>query len=355
MNTKKDFENIIKISTRAPSGDNTQPWNFSINETTIKLFNTMVDESYVYDFRGIGTLVSLGAIIENIVITASHFGYESSVSLHPNKNDSTHIANIVLIKHIETKKDSLYPYITKRITNRKKYHDTPLSSEQKKSLINVPEKLKIGAIKIIDDYTKKNYLAKLLNNNEKLLFRNKLLHDGLFGYFRWTKKEADEEKDGLYVKTLEFSFTDILMLRFLKSWTFAKIFRVLGLSKIMSWKVARKYKASAAICAITVKGNSDEDFLNGGRVLERVWLKATQLGLSVQPAFGLVLLGQRVQSNKAEMFSSEQIILIKDVFKKLNDVFETGDDTIAMILRIGIGDNPSARSNRKIPHIIIEK
>lgn len=350
----EDIKKIIEMGVRAPSGDNLQPWRFVVRGETIDIFLVEKEnKDEVYNFLHRGAYVAHGALIENIVIAASRFGYDVSISLFPDKSKQEHVASLKLVEVKEKKEDSLYPCIQKREVNRKNYNRTPLSKEQVTCLLSVPEMLDVGGrVHVVYDSIQKKNLSKWLSNNEKLVFSNRKLHDGLFKYFRWTKKDAEENKDGLDVRSLEFSSSETFVLKLLTNWTMVRILSLLKIPSIIAGATREKYESAGGICAVVMKGDSSKDFVNGGRIVERLWLEATRMGLSIQPTFGFALLGQRAKMNALEMFSAKDADLIRTSFAHIREIFNINDDgTMVFLFRIGKGDAPSVKSFRRDPLI----
>jgi hypothetical protein len=130
LNNNEEFLRfLIKYGILAPSGHNTQPWKFSINDNKI---NVLLDSSRllkVSDANDRQSYLSIGCLIKNIKIAANYFGYkaEAFYILDKKKIDPV-VASIEIIKigsDLEDK-DHLIHFITKRVTNRGKYKQLPL-------------------------------------------------------------------------------------------------------------------------------------------------------------------------------------------------------------------------------------
>ena len=91
-----DFEKIIEAGSRAPSGDNSQPWLFDIDDNSIVIYNNVNRDSSLYNYNQTASLIAIGACIENMIIAAGHFGYTADLVLFPDLSVSTKVAIINL-------------------------------------------------------------------------------------------------------------------------------------------------------------------------------------------------------------------------------------------------------------------
>lgn len=354
INMIEDIKKIIKIGTMAPSGDNVQPWRFVVSGNTIKLFNVPEKDNSLYNFKQNASMIANGAVIENIVIATKEFGYRTDIKFFPNEDDKNHVADIILItENIE--KDKLFQYIEKRATNRKSYKKIPLTDEQSQTILDCNQKLFDGKVLIVKDFEKVKTLGGLLSKNEQVVLENKKLHNFLFSHIVWSEKEERQKKSGLYIKTLELGGPQKFMFKLVKNFTILKFLnRLIKISKKVSKENADIYASSSAIVAIVTEGNSHKDFINAGRLMQRVWLNATKLGLSAHPSTGIVLLAQRIQDGGTDNLSNEHVNIINKAYSEIKDIFGIKDDSIKMILRIGDGGKPSAYSSRQEPDITID-
>jgi len=66
---------ILDLARWAPSGDNTQPWQFElIDESRLVVHGFDTREHCVYDLDGHPSQISLGALLETMAIAASGLG-----------------------------------------------------------------------------------------------------------------------------------------------------------------------------------------------------------------------------------------------------------------------------------------
>ncbi|KKP97972.1 MAG: Nitroreductase [Parcubacteria group bacterium GW2011_GWD2_38_12] len=353
---KEIINKILEVAVNAPSGENSQPWRFEVNSNKIHIFNLPERDRSLYNFGQKGSLVAHGALIENILITAPIFGYNAEIDLLPDNKDFDFIATISLVELLpdQQKNESLYSCIVKRVTNRKPYKNIPLSDEQLKDLKNVENEIGEGRVIFVYDPEKMKDIANLCSVNERVMFENKLIHNFFFDHINWTEKEELEKRLGFYIKTLELPSPVQFALKLFRYWPAMNLFNKLGLNKIIAKGNAVNYANASAMVAFAVKNNTSRDFIIAGRLMQRLWLKVTKMGLSAQPMAGMLFFMQAISGGETSKFSSSQIELIKNAHENVKKTFDINNEMPVMIFRVGYGGEPSARSSKKPPEIIFK-
>ena len=342
----EDIKKVINIAIWAPSGDNSQPWRFEIKDNKLYIFNIPDRDNPILNFKQSGSYVAHGSLIENISIASPHFGYEANTEFFPDSSDGNLVATISFEK-INIKNSPLYSCIKQRVTNRKPYKNSPLTQEHKKLLFED------GNIFFVEDREKKRTIGSAASTMERVALETPALHKLFFGGILWSREENNSGKGGLYIKTLEVPPPIRLLFRLLKHWSFTKIFNKIGFSKMASKGNAETYAKCSALYIVAIDKDTDKDFVNAGRISQRVWLNATKLGLSVQPVTGILFLARSALAGDTSIFKNSHIPLIKNAHEQIKSAFEIKDGTIAMMFRIGYADAPSARSLRLSPDITV--
>lgn len=348
---RETVEKILEESVYAPSGENCQPWKFAVDGSKIHIFNMPDADASLYNFEQKGSYVAHGALIENITIVALKYGYKISVKLFPVKEEPNLVATLAL-DPTNPRELSLYQHIAKRCTNRKDHAQRKLSNSEKKQLIDATREEGFGELKILDDKESLNVLGKALAVNEQVIFENKKLHNFFYEHILWNEEDQGKA-GGFYIKTLEFLPHQLKGVKLFRSWLVLKVLNKIGkVSKIIAKENAEKYANSGALTVVAIKGNAREDFVNAGRVAERVWLKATELGLSVHPCTGTIYFMERINGGDSDAFSQNHLEIIKKAYGDIERIFRVEGKTIPMLFRIGYADAPSARSLRMKPNIL---
>ncbi|MBW2187937.1 MAG: hypothetical protein JRG71_16690 [Deltaproteobacteria bacterium] len=216
------LKSVLQHAIMAPSGDNCQPWKFSVKPLQIDLYN----------LKQRASLIAHGALLENIRITAPTVGLHSTFELFPDPDNSHHIASINFAECATEASSSQFLAIAERQTNREKYIPVTISDSQIKSWQDLAER---DGEKIWLSCQKKQIadLSRLLSLNDRLVFEVPELHRFLFEQIRWSDSDAVTTGDGLDIKTLGLNAIDKVAFRFLKHHGLVVALKKVGFSRII--------------------------------------------------------------------------------------------------------------------------
>ncbi len=133
---EKQIEFLLCFGILAPSGHNSQPWEFKIvkNSATIKISpERSLSES---DPMGRQLSISFGCLLENILIAAEYFGFSASFN-HGSQTDNIFGHLTFNRKSLrQNSENHLINLIPKRLTNRFEYKNNELDTQTAKSIFN---------------------------------------------------------------------------------------------------------------------------------------------------------------------------------------------------------------------------
>lgn len=353
---RKDIQKILETAIHAPSGDNSQPWEFYVTEGRITLANVPDRDNPILNYQQRGSYVAHGGVIENIVIAGSHLGYKSSVTLFPRNNISHAVAEISLEKQGNiTDNEGLYKYILERRTNRKPYSMQPLLDKEMAELIHIPRQdLKNDQrykIYFFDHPRTRHIMAEAGASIEKIILENEELHYLLFKDVIWSKSVERQRRHGLFIDTMEFAAPQRIAFWLASHWPLMKIFAWLGLPNKIVRDDTRLYATGSAMCIITAEKNEPHDYVEAGRILQHIWLVATKMGISIQPVTALLFAAERVIHGDTWTLKEGQITGIKKYYELLTACTNIGAEHLMIMFRIGFADTASATSSRREPVI----
>jgi hypothetical protein len=115
---------LLRYAILAPSGPNTQPWEFAINGSIVSVFADLERSLPYVDPDNRTLFMSVGCAIANLVTAGEHFGFSASVNYFPRGLENNPTAEV----KFETagngpQGEDLFPEITKRHTTKDRYEN----------------------------------------------------------------------------------------------------------------------------------------------------------------------------------------------------------------------------------------
>jgi hypothetical protein len=339
---------LLNYAVLAPSADNLQPWTIRNCGEHLDIFlQEKKAIPSIGNIKNTASLVSLGALIENLDIAAQEMGYAVQVELFPRGEVNSLVASI-RFQAQEKVPQKLFPYLSARCTNRRPYLNRPLDPSARKALCDIARDSK-GELTLVEDEAQKRLVTRAVCVNDRILFEQRDLHRYLFSSLRWSEKEAQETRDGLYIKTFELGAA-AWGFRMLKFWSFARLINALGAGCLLPLTSYRLCRSSSALGLFQMNGVSAESFLKGGRVMQRIWLMAASFGLALQPMTGIAYFIQRLYQEDAQGLSDRHKRLIMEAEGILKGIFPLDrNKSMILLFRLGYTTPPSARSLRRAP------
>lgn len=266
---------LLQFAVLAPSGHNTQPWNFSIAGNVVSLWvnrDRSLEES---DPHRRQLMVAFGCMIENVVIAADHYGYKTDIRYFPEPQNPDLVAKIIFDEQPDRGREGdgrLVSAIPLRHTNRSKYVDRPLPAgfwDRIRPLESTDLK-----IFVITKEAEKHAVADIVNDAQiaamdSAIFREELSH--------YVKSSFTKEHVGMPGFVLEIPAPISFMA--------SRMIKMMNLSRKSKEKddALLKTHTPTAFVVIGSRGNDFEQWLAAGRLLEKIWLIATKEGLNCSP------------------------------------------------------------------------
>ncbi len=283
------IEKIVTDAGMAPSSGNDQPWQFLYHNGKLFLFYEK-ERSYSFgNYKDRAAYISLGATIENAVLSAHFQNLEVSVTLFPESNEKDCIAVFVFTSSPEVssekhENDVLYNFIEKRYTSRKIAANEVASQTVLEQLTLAAESIPSAKAFFVTDKSSLQTLGAIISESDRI----RLMHPrGNYEFFnremRWTAAEAEKTRSGMDASALEFTPQIMMALQLLRDDSIMNVLRSInGLQGFKGTSIPNAVNA-AAMGFITMPSFDAIDFINGGRSVQRQWLKATELGYVLQP------------------------------------------------------------------------
>lgn len=347
--TDEEIRALVGFATLAPSGGNTQPWRFVFRGSKLECRLDRSRSGSMLDFDARASELAIGAALENLCLAARAAGFEPEVELLPPSPAPDVYFRVGFRSGAVPSADDveLAAGLGLRATNRRLGQRSPLSQIEVRALRETAERAP-AELALIEDAPRLERIAALIGRGERLRLLNRRMHRDMMEEVRWTAREVDETRDGLDLRTLEFTPTDVAGLRLVSTYSLMEVIGALGAGRGLE-RPTRKAIAAASACGLLSVPNSGRtSYLSGGRALERVWLRATALGLAFQPMTPLLYLFARLLDGAGAELDQRERAELGELREEFEALFgPRGSRVDVMLFRLARVGPPSARSLRR--------
>ncbi|HEX8268227.1 MAG TPA: nitroreductase family protein [Pyrinomonadaceae bacterium] len=270
---------LIRYAVLAPSSHNSQPWLFKISsENSIEIYADRSRWLKIADADRREMHISIGCALENLLIAARHFGFDTKTDYFPKDDDKNCIARVVLRQSEETKihrGQDLFEFLTARST----FHQTFLNKQ-------------IGAEirREIENCCRENEVNLYLTSDENIRERIEELI---------VRSDAAQFADPEFRKELAYW---IEQGAFGNSWLMSQIGSLavayLNLGKSTAKTDCTVLRSAPVFGLITSVENKRLSQVKAGQVFERIYLTARKFGLGVRPMSQIVQIPEHKEELK---------------------------------------------------------
>ncbi len=349
---------ILIEASRAPSGDNMQPWRFTLEENVLHIFNIPGSDPSLYNWNEYGSLIAIGALVENITTLAPFFGLSCLVSIFPHTEKDAPVSTITFTHSKTPPPDTrLRGAVARRATNRKPYENTPFSEVQMGTLTSIFSDESGFTLQLFDRHEDRKSLGKFAAANESVLFGNKTLHNFFFTHIHWQDTKAEggvpTTTRGFLEESLEIPKQGKPIFRLMRSWRMTSFFNTVGLTKLIVSDNAKLYATGAAMGVITYskKGNPTlGDYVQLGILLERAWVWLMAEGFWLHPLVGIPALARRRGEGGGGLDVREEAIVTR-ASDGIAHIAGVSRERIVALFRTGKAEAPTRMTERDTPDI----
>ncbi len=346
---KPVVEKLVTAGCLAPSGGNCQPWRWCYSNSTLMLFNVLNGNEVMLGYGDISTQVTMGAAIENVELAACELGFDCRYELFPTESEPDLVAVFRFFKGANPKNvKERVKAIPVRLTNRMLGERVPLNEQVLDKLSAACTEIEGVSLRFFTKNEELERIGDILGELEKIRLLEKLGHRDFIAEIRWTEEESEKTCDGVDLRTLDITNTELAGLKMSKD---ARVIDLLN-----EWhgggafkKLMRKsVDAAGAVGVMYLKTGSPVEYINAGRALQRIWLDATSQGVAFQPIAASVFVYARLLKGMGIGLSESGIMKLK----KLRPEYEKalliapGSSEI-FIFRLSKAKDPKVKSLRK--------
>ena len=259
---------LLQWAALAPSRHNTQPWIYEISGDELRLYADTSRTLPIADPDGRQLLMSCGAALVNLRLSAAHFGHATSVEIIPGLRRDGLLARVRLEERSAStpELEELFRAIPRRRTNR-----LPLDGrDPPEGLVTalLREARATGATLRPVEAHQRRVVADLIAEGDELAWSSSSYRAELAG---WVRTNRSARRDGLPGYSLGMS--DIAAL------VHPILVRVQNPARAEAERDKRRALGTKALLVLSTRRDSKAEWIEAGEALQRVLLRATAAGL----------------------------------------------------------------------------
>jgi len=284
--SRAQTESIVEAGILAPSADNRHMLRFDVDERAIRLRGSD-DFGRAPFHRRVLALISVGAVVENMVLRAARYGFLTDVAWCGG-------ATIAELRFGvgEARASDLEAAIPQRHTNRRLLYRGPgLTEDQGRQIAADVQGIASVRLLWLDLPDLRRRALRLISLAEAERFRSRPLHEDLFSAIRFDVGWRATATEGLPPGALEIELPMRPIFKALRHWTLMRALTAVGSHRLIGLRAAyAPCRVAPHLGALATNVELERGAIEVGRALERVWLRATSLGLAFQPFAASTLL-----------------------------------------------------------------
>jgi hypothetical protein len=332
---------VVHAARLAPSGGNTQPWTFSVNDTRL-LINLDPDQTSTLDLAFRGSYVGIGAALFNARVAAAYHRLLGPADTVVSGPEPLPAARLSFGDSSDSALAELYGPMLQRVSNRHLTEPRDLPEHVIPELRRAAQQEGAEAF-VVNDRAQLHQLAELFGESDRVRFLTAHLHQEMMRELRWPG--VDDLDWGLDVRTLELDASDLAKLGVARRPDVMATLAEQDLGRALGEMSRTRVANTSGFVVITVDGSAPGDYIRGGQAVERTWIRAEQLGLAVQVISPVFIYA--VDSTDYEQLSMSYADRLRTLHKEFNQLTGIGNRHIALTMRIGYAPPISARSRRR--------
>lgn len=260
------LQDLVRMSTLAANGHNTQPWKFRLDEGGIKILPDLSRRTAVVDPDDHHLYVSLGCAAENLVIAARAHGRLADVTIETASEPEIDVE----LKSVPTRDSALYEVIPLRQSTRSLYDGQPISADDIDLLKAAAQQDGVSVL-IFTEQAQRDAIAEFVVEGNSAQMDDPAFVAELRDWLRFSPKTALEMGDGLFSACSGNPVAP--------DWVGGRLFETFFTKDAENEKYRDHIRSSAGVAVFIGDQADPTHWINVGRSFERFALQATALGI----------------------------------------------------------------------------
>jgi hypothetical protein len=334
---------LVRSAILAPSADNHHHSLFELVPEGLRLWAGPGYLECHEQHRKILTRISFGASLENLFLDGCRLGYIATLKNDPDPKNPAVLADIQFRPDPSVRSGdeaALAEMIPVRHTNRRFYKRTAAGAAELDQIQSQAGSQSGVDLRWLDAPELRSQALRLIRHAETERFRRRYLHEELFSAIRFDVGWNESCEEGLPPSTLEVEFGMRRAFELIGNWRWMGLLTKAGAHHVLALRAAYlPCKLAPHIGVVCTDGDPEAGAIRVGRAFQRIWLKATALGLSLQPLVASAILP--FQSPREDGVSHEVRTTLAAGWRNV-----LGDKYPLVLFRMGYASPPTQVASR---------
>jgi len=269
LSERPDLGELIRYTTLAASGHNTQPWQFRLGADRIDILPDLTRRTPVVDPDDHHLFASLGCAVENLALAAAARGrHTEAISFNPEAEGTVTFA----FKNAAPILSPLFDAISRRQSTRAEYDGRAVDSADLQSLAAAAAIPGVDVV-LITDRAQLDHVRDLVIEGNAAQMADPAFLRELKSWLRFSPRHAIASGDGLFGPSSGNPA--------LPDWLGPIMFDAVFRPDAENEKYVRQLCSSAGVAVFVSERDDPDHWVRAGRACQRFALQATALGLKL--------------------------------------------------------------------------
>lgn len=266
LSTDPTLQELVRMSTLAANGHNTQPWKFRLHDTSIKILPDLSRRTDVVDPDDHHLFASLGCAAENLIVAAGAHGRSTEVTIDGGREPQI----VIALGDGPSTDDTLYRAIRLRQSTRSIYDGQPISSNELDLLAAAARQDGVSFLMFTEPADLEEISEFVVEGNSAQMDDPAFVAE-LRDWLRFSPGKAIASGDGLFSAC---SGNPVM-----PEWIGSRFFDVFFTKGTENRKYRDHIRSSAGVAVFVGERADPRHWIQVGRSFERFALRATSLGI----------------------------------------------------------------------------
>lgn len=266
LSSDPTLQELVRMSTLAANGHNTQPWKFHLYESGIKILPDLSRRTAIVDPDDHHLYVSLGCAAENLIIAARAHGRLADVAIQGEPEPQIDVA----FRNGSPSNNALYKAIPLRQSTRSAYDGQPISSNDI-DLLKVAARQDGVSVLLFTDPAQRASISDFVIEGNSAQMDDPAFVAELRDWLRFSPDKAVAMGDGLFGPCSGNPVAP--------EWIGGRLFEAFFTKDAENAKYREHIQSSAGVAVFIGEKADPLHWMRVGRSFERFALQATALGI----------------------------------------------------------------------------